>query len=776
MTIVNTPVTPIVVDTSKSLEVQALAINAAANQLRTTIAGVWDLAPTTPQPPAPDSTVVLKRVLPGQESVLDGDERTLVAEEHYAPGGKYRGIIKLMIKYAQKPNSMAHGTGWLIRPDLIATAGHNVYDWGHNAGQAIEIKCYAGWSGASRINESVEFRRASRVVTTERWLQTRGSKAHDFALIQVEKPFTNVTPFSKRREWRIEMYVSGQYNLEKQPDTMLEYSVDTEGGQSGSPVLLENGLVAIGAHVYGGSLNAGSVLGRYGNPIQDYIAAVDIKLAHPGQINLFTIADDVVAAKGAATAKQSNTALTQLEGGDHIGTSNATNGPGPKPQTQESIFDSIADVLKITSRAHFLLGPIGGTLADTALLALNGARAASAESGWEGGRALPLADLQRAQLARALYMKLMKDKAKANPEGFFDDLASTITQTITGPVVSATTSVVDSVTSGLVGGAKAYEDAVRSLFPTVAHSFVLAAALPVGAVNTESAMESDAPDNEKRFMAAFAESRRARRAQKTGGSNSEGFFDDVIIAGVVNAFAGGSSKAEGWFVNAVSKADGSGNLQPNYYNGYRKSEGFWDDITQPFKDAASAVGDAASNVANTVGDAANGVVNTVGDAANSVANTVEDTANKVGNTIVDGANKVGNAAENAANAAANAVTGAVINPVVQGVNWVLPIAVRAESSIEETAGFQEGIIRITQAFVLRAALEEQYLVATMARPLEELKAEGWWDDMNEAIEGAVTGTATWAWDQVQSGARRQMESDQRQMDAAGARIVTPMNW
>ncbi|PPJ55373.1 hypothetical protein CBER1_08698 [Cercospora berteroae] len=775
MTIVNTPVTPIVVDTSKSLEVQALAINAAANQLRTTIAGVWDLAPTTPQPPAPDSTVVLKRVLPGQESVLDGDERTLVAEEHYAPGGKYRGIIKLMIKYAQKPNSMAHGTGWLIRPDLIATAGHNVYDWGHNAGQAIEIKCYAGWSGASRINGSVEFRRASRVVTTERWLQTRGSKPHDFALIQVEKPFTNVTPFSfietppfqdnvrlgvvgypaetrdengERGAKMFQMFLQTEWNLEKQPDTMLEYSIDTEGGQSGSPVLLENGLVAIGAHVYGGSLNAGSVLGRYGNPIQDYIAAVEIKLAHPGQINLFTIADDVVAAKGAATAKQSNPTLTRLEGGENIGASSATNGPGSKPQSQESIFDSIADLLKVTSRAHFLLGPIGSTLADTALLALNGARAASAESAWEGGRALPLAGLQRAQLARALYLKLMKDKAKANPEGFWDDLASNIAQTITGPVASATTSVVDSVTSGLVGGAKAYEDAVRSLMPTVAQSFVLAAALPVGAVNTESAMENNMPENEKRFMAAFAESRRARQAQKTGVSNSGGFFDDVLIAGVLNAFASTVSQPEGFFGTALKVGKGATGVTKSL------SEGFWDDITQPFKDAASAVGDAASNVANTVGDA----------------------ANKVGNTVGDAASKVGNAAENAANAAANAVTGAVINPVVQGVNWVLPRAAGAESSIEEAAGFQEGIIRITQALVLRAALEEQYLVATMARPLEELKAEGWWDDMNEAIEGAVTDTATWAWDRVKADANRQMESDQRQMDAGGARIVTPMNW
>lgn len=259
MAIIASPLAAIAVDTSKSLEVQALAINAAANQLRTTIAGVWDLGQTSAQPPPPESTLVLKRVLPGQESVLDGDERTLVDPQHYAPGGKYRGIIKLLIKYQQKPNGMAHGTGWLIKPDLIATAGHNVYDWSHNAGRAVEIKCYAGWEGTANIDPSkVEFRNAARVVTTERWLQTRGSKPYDFALIRVDKPFTNVTPFQyietppfqanarlgivgypaetrdqngERGAKMYEMFLDTEYNLEKQADTMIEYSIDTEGGK-----------------------------------------------------------------------------------------------------------------------------------------------------------------------------------------------------------------------------------------------------------------------------------------------------------------------------------------------------------------------------------------------------------------------------------------------------------------------------------------------------------------------------------------------------------------
>ena len=165
-----------------------------------------------------------------------------------------------MIRYEKKPNAFAHGTGWLIRPDLMATAGHNVFDWKYSAGRAVEIKCYAGWSGiASAKDASVEFRMAKRCITTERWLSNRGYQAHDFALIQLDQPFTNVQPFKyietppfaanvnlgvvgypaevrdnetgERGAKMYEMFIDTSYNLEKQKDTMIEYTIDTEGGE-----------------------------------------------------------------------------------------------------------------------------------------------------------------------------------------------------------------------------------------------------------------------------------------------------------------------------------------------------------------------------------------------------------------------------------------------------------------------------------------------------------------------------------------------------------------
>lgn len=61
----------------------------------------------------------------------------------------------------------------------------------------------------------------------------------------------------------------------EQKDTMLEHYINSEGGNSGGPVLRRSDLCTIAAHVYGGDCNTASVLKRYGNPIQDYIAAFD---------------------------------------------------------------------------------------------------------------------------------------------------------------------------------------------------------------------------------------------------------------------------------------------------------------------------------------------------------------------------------------------------------------------------------------------------------------------------------------------------------------------
>lgn len=53
-------------------------------------------------------------------------------------------------------------------------------------------------------------------------------------------------------------------------------------GNSGSPVLRQPKFDAIGAHVYGGTINSASVIGRYGNPYNDYLAGFGVQLSNDG--------------------------------------------------------------------------------------------------------------------------------------------------------------------------------------------------------------------------------------------------------------------------------------------------------------------------------------------------------------------------------------------------------------------------------------------------------------------------------------------------------------
>ncbi|KAL9106121.1 MAG: hypothetical protein Q9227_008821 [Pyrenula ochraceoflavens] len=312
MAIINT-----VVAKSQDVKDAALNINAKAFEVRRTLAAVWDLKPTDSKPPIPAETLSLDMKNPGQESVVGGDERVRVPDHDFAPGGKYRSIVKIFTHYEfQKPDSWAHGTGWLIRPDVFVTAGHCCYDWSHKMGRATEVKAYIGYKGKqSEKDSNVQFRHVKRIVTTEGWVKTKGQKSFDVSFMQVDKPFAGITPiqfmetpargnmeiggvgypadlFDKQTgehgAYMYEMFLPTEFDLAQQADTMLEYQIDTFGGNSGSPVFRKSDLVSIGAHVYGGILNSASVIGRYGNPYQDYLAAFALQIPNTG-LNLVPV-------------------------------------------------------------------------------------------------------------------------------------------------------------------------------------------------------------------------------------------------------------------------------------------------------------------------------------------------------------------------------------------------------------------------------------------------------------------------------------------------------
>ncbi|KAK6854769.1 ATP synthase F1 [Apiospora arundinis] len=243
---------------------------ATKNKLTDTIIPLWELQSTADTIPAAES---FRFVNPGAESVIGDDDRVKVSPEHFAPGGKYR------------------------------------------LGRLVQVKCYIGYNGHESIHDArahVQFRSGKRVATTLEWMTAKNNRNFDVSFIQVDRPFDGITPYQfadtplsgttsigvvgypgdlkdeKTKEvgaHMYEMFQSNTWNLAESQWRMMEYQIDTYGGNSGSPVIRESDNVSIGVHVYGGNPNSASVIGMYGNPFLDYVAAFDMhahKVGLPG--------------------------------------------------------------------------------------------------------------------------------------------------------------------------------------------------------------------------------------------------------------------------------------------------------------------------------------------------------------------------------------------------------------------------------------------------------------------------------------------------------------
>ncbi|UQC86504.1 ATP synthase F1 [Colletotrichum lupini] len=154
-------------------------------------AAVWSLKSSNPDLPA-ESAILPDDGSNGTESVFDDDKRRRVEPQSFADGGKFRSVVKIQACFNKGNGSVwMMGSGWLISPDTVVTAGHVVYDWGHRLQSATEIKCYIGYSGRASIGTpNVQARFGERIITTAEWIEAAGNRRHDVAFIKVNRPFT----------------------------------------------------------------------------------------------------------------------------------------------------------------------------------------------------------------------------------------------------------------------------------------------------------------------------------------------------------------------------------------------------------------------------------------------------------------------------------------------------------------------------------------------------------------------------------------------------------
>ena len=212
----------------------------------------------------------ISRLLEGDflpESICEADDRTLITNTKEFP---FRATCSLLISFS---GNQYVGTGWLISPDTVATAGHCVY-WHDLGGWADTIKVMPGRNG-NQLPFGSEI--SNKFYSVSGWTKNKDPE-YDYGAIKLPSGLLG-------RE-------VGYFGFQNQPDFILNssrlnnvgypadkpagtswfnagratqvkprfiyYMIDTYGGQSGSSVYIRTSggsTISVGVHSYGGCPN-----------------------------------------------------------------------------------------------------------------------------------------------------------------------------------------------------------------------------------------------------------------------------------------------------------------------------------------------------------------------------------------------------------------------------------------------------------------------------------------------------------------------------------------
>jgi hypothetical protein len=463
----------------------------------------------------------------------------------------------------------------------------------------------------------------------------------------------------------------------------------TIAGNSGGPILRGSDLCAIGVHVYGGDFNTASILGRYGNPVQDYLAALDLPLANPGQINLVPVGNDHISQSDAATGTQAKE-IVKL--GDNVVTS--VNGAKGTSSPEFWIFEGASEIFGMTkdlatTLGPLIAGPLGSVITPIIVTAL---KQAQQESQFDLETSL-----RRTLLANTTL--LIAEQKNAKEEGWFDRVTDVFADNLGIGLKPIGSPVINLPFGAVMDAIKVADNVANKLVndvaSEVARALILCAQIPVlNMARSESSIDTGAPaasENEIAFLENLG--------QAVGGTKEEGWLGDV-----------------GRFIKNTTN-----------------------DVANVVSDGAKIVGDNVNSAANTVKEGVTKGVDEAVDTAKKAAGfagKVTETVNRTVNQAVDQTVDLASNVPVGGQLFGNLIRDGTRTPlqILDMVNKIAHVA-KIESAVNEPEGMfdnLEGLIRkISQALILHTVVADQFLSAQMARPVAELKEEGFFDDVGD---------------------------------------------
>lgn len=200
-------------------------------------------------------------------NIIGSDGRSRVTNTTSFP---YSAICYLETKW--KDGTTTIGTAWMYWKDIAITAGHCVYS-SDRGGWAKSVTIWPGRNGSTTPYGSAY---AKVMHTSTAWTNSSNAN-YDYGLLELNKNIGTSTGYFGMH-WTSSSLNGKSINVAGYPGSSIKirqlwkmngkvascnankvyYSIDTEGGQSGSPVYWYNstyGYQGIAIHAYGGSSN-----------------------------------------------------------------------------------------------------------------------------------------------------------------------------------------------------------------------------------------------------------------------------------------------------------------------------------------------------------------------------------------------------------------------------------------------------------------------------------------------------------------------------------------
>ena len=190
-------------------------------------------------------------------SVIDPDSRQVVT----SMGSPWNAVVR--IKSMASSGIPRYGTGWLISPSRLVTAGHVIHHKAMLGGLAhsVEVELDGETQAASGWRVHPRWENDSDFALDVGFVELAGPFGTAFSSLDLEVmqpvdlsgptviagyPFH---PFESRPRWAKGRVVHWHEGL-------AYHDVDTSSGQSGGPLLRQGGLVAVGIHTPDTGANA----------------------------------------------------------------------------------------------------------------------------------------------------------------------------------------------------------------------------------------------------------------------------------------------------------------------------------------------------------------------------------------------------------------------------------------------------------------------------------------------------------------------------------------